>query len=113
MKFKTTKKELINGIPSNYLFSCGFCSMQNLLYYENPIAYTCGVYGWNFDVFKIDNYYITTGYRGMIGKPIKNLTIYETQAEKIINDRNLTYEEKKEKVTELLHKCIKESSIDG
>ena len=35
--------------------------------------YTCGTYGWNCDVYKKDEYCITTGYRGMIGKNISSL----------------------------------------
>lgn len=61
MKFKTTKK----AIKSHYytIIAVGYCDLQDLLHYENPIAYTCGVYGWNADIYDIDGVAIVTGYR--------------------------------------------------
>lgn len=63
MKFKTTKKQ----IEQNYhrIVSVGYCEAQHLLKYHSPIAYSCGVYGWNADYYDIDGVLIATGYRSL------------------------------------------------
>jgi hypothetical protein len=63
MKYKTTAKEIRSGYYT--IISAGYCSLQNLLKDENPVAYASGVYGWNFDVYAINGVAIATGYRGM------------------------------------------------
>lgn len=95
MTFKTTAK----NIRENGRFTCkvGYSSLQYLLWDLSPIAYTCGVYGWNFDVYSIDGYTLTTGYRGMVGNslPYEVTKDLERKAEQITHDRSLTYEEQK------------------
>lgn len=61
MKFKTTKK----AIKENYsdIIEIGYADLQYLLNFKTPMAYTCGVYGWNADVYDIDGVAIVTGYR--------------------------------------------------
>lgn len=62
MKYKTTKKEVLNEYES--VISVGYCDLQNLLWYVDPYAYTSGMYGWNADVYVVDcNTVIVTGYR--------------------------------------------------
>ena len=111
MKLKTTRKEIKNKVASNYIWQVGYCGMQNLLYYKEAIAYTSGVYGWNFDLYEVDGIYFTTGYRNMIGKQVdyELLRKYEDQAKIVINTRGLyTYEEEKERINNLLKEFIKE-----
>ena len=111
MKLKTTRKEIKNKVASNYIWQVGYCDMQNLLYYKNAIAYTSGVYGWNFDLYEVDGVYFTTGYRNMIGKQVdyELLRKYEEQADFVINTWGLyTHEEKKERVNDLLKEFIRE-----
>lgn len=90
------------------VIACGYCSMQNLLHYQSRVGYTCGVYGWNFDVYEFNGAIITTGYRRMIGKPVDHALLeeYETAAEKIIYDRGLDYETKKRQVDALLQDLL-------
>lgn len=78
MKFKTTRKAVVNG--SSNIVSVGYCDLQTLLRYHSPIAYTCGVYGWNFDVYEIHGLTICTGYRGMPGRTASNIRKYEQAA---------------------------------
>ena len=59
MKLKITDRELAR---ERYVFISGYCDLQYLLKYESPIAYACGINGWRYDIYKIDNVYITTGY---------------------------------------------------
>lgn len=61
MKFKTTQK----AIKANYtnVICVGYCDLQHLLTYENPIAYTVRREGWGADIYKVNsNTVIVTGY---------------------------------------------------
>lgn len=104
MKFKTTSRELKNNVPTNYLFKTGYCSLQKLFYCEQPIAYSCGTYGWNYDVYKVDDVYITTGYRSMVGKyiPYELINKYNDKASKIAYDINLKYDDKRKMLSDLI-----------
>lgn len=106
MKFKTTNANIKNGYY--YILKIGYCDAQNLLRYTEARAYTCGVYGWNYDVYDVDGVAICTGYRGMPGERVNydNLKKYEKQAEKIARDYNLTYDKQREKVNKLLKKFV-------
>lgn len=62
MKLKTTMKE----VKSKAICYCfGYGDIQRIMYYDNPVAYTCGTYGWNADIYQTDydNTVIVTGYR--------------------------------------------------
>lgn len=87
----------------------GYCELYYLLYFKNRIGYNSGVYGWNYDVFHIDfRTCIVTGYR-----PIGNIKSYDLcykyneKARTIIENRNLSYDEQKQKVENLLQEFIK------
>jgi hypothetical protein len=69
MKYKTTAKALRNGYYT--IISAGYCDLQCLLSYKSPVAYSAGVYGWNFDVYEFDGVAICTGYRSMPEKNTK------------------------------------------
>lgn len=107
MKYKTTAKAL-RGEPNT--FKCGYCALQHLLTYRNPVAYTCGVYGWNFDVYEVYGVTITTGYRGMVGKQIDydKVRLYEQAAERIVYSREIAYDDKPQKLEKLLEKFCAE-----
>ena len=106
MKFKTTAKAIREGYGKKIAVS--YCGMQHLLWNHAPIAYTCGVYGWNFDVYTVDGVAICTGYRGMVGKSVdyEILREYETKAEKIMYDRNMEYEDRQAEVEKLLKEFL-------
>ena len=81
VKFKTTKKAVMTG--NAYVYGVGYCDLQRLLRYHEPVAYTSGTYGWNADIYQIDSStVIVTGYRSF-GAPVDyNLTHkYEKQAQ--------------------------------
>ena len=60
IKFKTTKREVLgDGLP---VVAVGYCDLQYLLNDVEPIAYTARREGWACDVYKFNNFYITTGY---------------------------------------------------
>lgn len=110
MKIKTTRKAIVNG--SVNVKSAGYCDLSSLLYNHSPIAYTCGVYGWNFDVYEVYGVTICTGYRNMPGARLKAIGEYEEKAKAIQFDyENYKgvdgHERKKEKIETLLHEfCI-------
>ena len=85
MKYKTTAKDIKEGYYC--IIRAGYCSLCNLLKSENPVAYSKGVYGWNFDVYDIDGVAIATGYRGMPKKNSKEdyslIREYELKASEI------------------------------
>ena len=99
MKFKTTQKK-------NYaaIISIGYCNAYYLLYFNSPIAFTSGVYGWNADIYDINNIAIVTGYRpfGNIHVDFDIIKKYNTEAKNIISDNAISYEDKKELVNNLL-----------
>lgn len=76
-------------------FRTGYCSLYHLLRFQERVGYTAGTYGWNYDVYKIDDVIITTGYRGMVGEviPVEIVRKYEKQAEELVlsYDKDLKY----------------------
>lgn len=62
MKMKITKKAIIGAYRN--VIKVGYCDLQDALKCREPNFYTVGVYGWNSDVYVIDNdTVIVTGYR--------------------------------------------------
>lgn len=61
MKLKTTMKEV--KATNRVILKVGYCDLVTLLRYESPYAYTCGVYGWNADIYAVNGVAIVTGYR--------------------------------------------------
>lgn len=83
MKYKTTAKELRNEARYIRTVKAGYCDLQTLLRDVAPVAYTCGVYGWNFDVYYVNGINICTGYRGMVGERANNISEYEERAREL------------------------------
>jgi hypothetical protein len=98
-------------VASNYTCcGVGYCDLQFLLRFQSKRFYTCGVYGWNFDVYTFGDYAITTGYRNMVHHvQTKNVSQYDNEARAILNDNSLTWEEQKEKVNSLLEQFLEET----
>ncbi len=107
MKFKATKKQMRDGY--NKIISIGYCNAQNLLEHKNPIAYSAGVYGWSCDYYDIGGVLISTGYAPIGQSPNYDIIHkYDSQAEKINHNYNLSYEERKNQVNGLLNEFISE-----
>lgn len=106
MKIKATKKEIINGTYK--VLKIGYCQAQYLLQYEQPFAYSVGVYGWACDYYDIEGVIISTGYSPIgDGVNFKLLKEYEDKASRLIDDYNLEYELKKKEVEKLLKEFVK------
>lgn len=110
MKFKTTKKSMKENY--NTILSIGYCNAQNLLRYENEIAYSTRTEGWACDYYDVNNVCISTGY-APIGEHVDYETLkkFDAEAEKIACDYSIPYEEKKEKVHGLLVDFVNEVTM--
>ena len=100
MKIKTTRKAIVAS--SENLISAGYCDLSTLLRNHSPIAYTSGVYGWNFDVYEVYGLTICTGYRGMPGRRANNIREYESRARAIFDESGGSWADKRERVESLL-----------
>ena len=107
MKFKTTKKAVNERY--NKVICIGYADLQDLLTHIEPMAYTCGVYGWNTDIYNIDGIALVTGYRpfGNIKPDYDIVHKYNMKARDIIHDTN-DYAEIKEKLNNLINEFIEE-----
>ena len=105
MKVRTTRKAIVNS--STNIKCAGYCDLQFLLTNHQPVAYTCGIYGWNFDVYEVYGVTICTGYRGMPGTRAEGIHEYEKQAKEIWHNYNLSDEERKEKIETILRDFCK------
>lgn len=108
MKFKTTQKAVKEGYRN--IIKVGYCDLQYLLYYKNPVAYTCGVYGWNADIYEIGRgSAICTGYKpfGDIRPDYELVREYDEKAEKIVLSWNkYEHDEILKMLDELLNEFI-------
>lgn len=89
----------------------GYCEAPYLLRNHEPIAYTAGIYGWNFDVYAINGVVVCTGYRGMVGSnPKVPVEEYEKRARelamvKTFEESNKAREEVERLLAEWLEKA--------
>jgi hypothetical protein len=102
MKFKTTKKEIMANYSN--VIRVGYCGLQNLLNYKNPIAYTSGSMGWNADIYEINaNTVMVTGYA-----PFGNFMPNREIVEKYENlSYNATSDERETLIKAFVHEVLK------
>lgn len=100
MKYKTTRKAIVAMSPR--LVSAGYCDLQCLLRNHAPIAYTSGVYGWNYDVYNVYGLTICTGYRGMPGPTAKGIREYKKRAREIVDAHWADWKKQDEAIEALL-----------
>jgi hypothetical protein len=107
MKIKVTKKAMKESYDT--ILSIGYCNAQNLLKYENEIAYSTRSEGWACDYYDINNVCISTGY-APIGQSVDYNTLkkYDAEAEKIAYDNNITWQDQKEQIHNLLVEFVNE-----
>ena len=107
MKERVTKKWTRNSFRN--IITAGYCDMAALLARREPDYYTAGAYGWNEDIYIIDNNtVICTGYRPISGKriPFEEVWEAEKQARKVTNDRSMGYAEQKEALDKMVFELI-------
>ena len=110
MKIKVAKKEIMENYKN--VICVGYCDLCYLLKCIEPRFFTNGVYGWNSDIYEInENTCICTGYRpfGNISANGRNIIKkYDNKAKAIWYNYDLTYDQQKKKVSKLLDKFILE-----
>lgn len=61
MKYEAKRNKLLHDMRC---LSLGYCDYQDVFGWLDADAYTCGVYGWNADIYEVGgNFAIVTGYR--------------------------------------------------
>lgn len=107
-KYKTTMKAIKENNAK--VINVGYCAAQNLLRFNEAIAYCSGVYGWNCNFHQINSYtVIATGYRTS-GK-LADYTIvekYDGLASEIIANKEIPWDDKKSQIEKLISDFIKE-----
>lgn len=99
-KINITRKWICNNFDN--IISVPYCVAQDLLKYESPSWFTSGIYGWNADVYIINNdTCIVTGYR-----PFGN--IRPTYALTDVFNRTAQKADTPEKRKDLLNAYVKE-----
>lgn len=109
MNIKLKKKEVLENFQN--VICVGYCDIQHLLRGKERIGYTSGVYGWNADIYNIDNKTaICTGYRpfGNISTHYNINKKYDDKARKICKNWDLTWEQTEKKLNKLLQKYVDE-----
>ena len=96
---------------ANYhkVIEISYCGVQSLLRHKNPIAFTCGMYGWNSDIYDMGKgVAIVTGYRpfGNVHPNYDIVNYFEKQATNICE--NVPYEEREGVLDILINGFIKE-----
>ncbi len=113
MKTQITLKQLKQMFSKR--IAIGYCDASYLLKFEEPMAYTAGVYGWNNDIYAIDGCAIVTGYRNLCGTINCNksrVRDYNDKAYDIICDNSIDWDTKKTKVKTLLDSFIMQELND-
>lgn len=108
MKLKTTKKQVLQNC--NNVISVSYCALQYLLSYEREFAYTCGVNGWNADIYAVNNATIVTGYRpfGKYAASYETCKKYDNQAQEVLYKSGLSENERREILRGLLSQFVAE-----
>lgn len=106
MEFRTTKKAVMAGYDK--VICAGYCTLQNLLSCESRTAYTCGVYGWNADVYDFGNVAIVTGARpfGNVRPDWDDLRAIDKRAEQVKEACRWDYESKKAALRALIQELL-------
>lgn len=107
MKVKVTKKQVLESYSN--VIELSYCALQHILNRGNARFYTCGVYGWNADIYEINNNtVIVTGYRpfGNILPSYDLVKEYDYKAQLILANAGLDYTQKEQKINELLCEFI-------
>ena len=116
LKIKASKKDM----KENYkILGTGYCSMQYLLRFKEPVAYSTRAEGWACDYYEVDDVVISTGYAPLKNKNMdidySTIKAYENKARDIVNSSK-SWEDKEKEVNSLLSHLLsdpfKKLSID-
>lgn len=108
MKIKATKKEMVNEYYR--ILGTGYCTIQNLLRYQNPIAYSAGKNGWSCDYYNVDGILISTGYNPINSKNMISdyniINKFEIEAQKIVYSSDMDYKQREKIINQYLYELL-------
>lgn len=109
MKYKTTKRDVLAGHA--HTIAASYCALQTLLRCEAESAYTTRREGWGADVYSFGSVAIVTGYApfGNIRAGHDLCKKYETAAQGIAYNYDLTWSEQKNALRALIDDFLKEA----
>lgn len=112
MKYKTTKREVNAGYTTR--ICVGYCYLQTLLSYEEPVSYTERPEGWGADIYAFGETAIVTGYDpfGNVHADYDLCMKYDKEARKIRRNYELSFEEQNEGLQVLIRRFIAEAKND-
>lgn len=102
MKTEVTRTFFSYALSKGRVFSCGYCEIPAMEKKLNPEVYNSGIYGWNYDGYRIGEYWILSGYRNYPGIPIPR--------DLIENFNRNAASDSAEELEEELHKLCEESA---
>lgn len=115
MKYLTTKKAVRAGYA--HIIGTGYCSLQNLLYFRDPVAYSTRAEGWACDYYDFSHTVISTGYAPLttVNATVsyERVRYYDGKAGAIIAQYDKPYEQRKAEVEELLQAFVAECITGG
>jgi hypothetical protein len=96
-----------------FIIGISYCLAQNLLAYENPIAYSVGTYyGWACDYYLVNGAVISTGYSPLSSKnavaSYEMIKDYDKKAE-IIRTNGGNYDQRREAINTLLCEFVEQA----
>ena len=111
MKYKATRKQVNNGY--NTVIEVDYCDLHWLLEFHSPEACITRSGGWDADVYDMDRYgygdvAIVTNYAPFGNKrlPYDKLKEYNDDAQAIVLDFNMEYQEKREAIRKMVQAFI-------
>ena len=112
MKYKTTKKAVMNGYYK--VLAVPYCAIQNLLKWESERAYTTRAEGWGADIYEVGEtgIAIATGYApfGDVRPSYELNKKYDDMAMEIVNSWGAAaFADKKAKLKTLIEEYLKEA----
>ena len=107
MSLKLTKKEVMNNFRN--VISVGYCDLCFLERRLDKIGYTCGVCGWNANVYRLnEDTCLVTGYRPFENcKTSANVKEINKKAESIVKDYTISFEKQQEEIEKLVEEILK------
>lgn len=105
LKEKQVKEAFIGVLP------LGYCDLYYTLRALGRCGWTCGVYGWNSDIYDLGNgYAISCGYRpiGNMKKPEGIVAKYEKKERKIMDRHYKNWQNRNKALLRNLDNFVKE-----
>lgn len=109
IKQRVTNKFVKEIYGTKNIINIGYCKIDKWLHRLLPMFYTCGIYGWNYDVYNFGDMAICQGYRNIPGMRPDDKQMDEIKARLEILDKKshlLTYDEMNKLIYDTLVKWI-------